>query len=220
MKIYLSPSNQTSNVGAYANTNECFVCEKIADIVAAELMKCEGVEINTAPRSYDLKSRCMEAAAWGADIYISIHTNGSSDKSVRGTETFYKHGDILGQNIALALLNDVGLVSGKKRRANGNRSDLIEVNTPTMPHAIIEVDFHSNPDAAYELQTHPDVFAIAIANALISELNLIPKTITESETETEKTISHYTVSFTLTPEQIEALKILIPGIEVIEHGNS
>ena len=84
-KIYLSPSEQTSNIYAYGNTNEKVQCCKIS-AATAEALKRNGFDVinATAPK---LSTRCKEADNWGADLYVPIHTNAHNGK-VSGTRVF------------------------------------------------------------------------------------------------------------------------------------
>ena len=158
IRIFLSPSNQIKNIGAYSvfNTNECEQCEAIAKEVSNFLCQYE-CEVMIADRSDDMNTRCRKAKDWGANLYLPIHTNAYHVSTVRGTETFFHSADADGQELARELLKRVGTLSGKARRAKAVDS-LIELNTPTCTRAYIEVDFHSNPDRAkWIVENHKEI---------------------------------------------------------------
>ena len=143
MKIWLSPSNQTANIGAYSNTNECEQCERFANYAKNFLTANYNCEVQIATRADNMSTRCAKAKEWGADFYLAIHTNAFSDASVHGTETYYHSTDTEGKAFATKLLQAVSAITGVKRSVKTYDS-LIELNTPTCTRAYIEVDFHTN----------------------------------------------------------------------------
>lgn len=175
MKIFLSPSNQRANVGAYTNSNECEQCTAIALQVKKFLDKTYDCEVIVATESDNMKTRAQYANSIGANVYVAIHTNAFSDKSVYGTETFYYSTDEKGRELAAALLEAVGSIVGKKRRARANDS-LIELNTPTCTRAYIEVDFHSNPERAAWMQANTELIGNTIAKTIAEHMKLKVKT--------------------------------------------
>ena len=175
MKIFLSPSNQRANVGAYTNSNECEQCTAIALQVKKFLDETYDCEVIVATESDNMKTRAQYANSIGANVYVAIHTNAFNDKSVYGTETFYYSTDEKGRELAAALLEAVGSIVGKKRRARANDS-LIELNTPTCTRAYIEVDFHSNPERAAWMQANTELIGNTIAKTIAEHMKLKVKT--------------------------------------------
>ena len=169
MKIFLSPSNQVSNVGAYKpyGTNECEECEKIADY-ARQYLEDYDCEIMVAERSDNISKRTAKAKEWGADVYIPIHTNASSNSSVWGVETFYYSTDEKGKELAVYLLNTIGELIDKKRSAKAKDSLGELVYTDFCTRAYVECDFHSNPARAKWLVENPDKMGNCIAESLVS----------------------------------------------------
>lgn len=173
MKIFLSPSNQTRNIGKYSayGTNECEVAEKIARCVKGALIDYD-CELLIAERQDTMYVRVDNAVNWGADIYLPIHTNATSDDNVWGVETFYHSSDTDGKALAQALLNKIGSAIGKKRSAK-SKDSLFELACPTtLTRAYVECDFHTNAERAKALVETPELYANAIAQALVEELNL------------------------------------------------
>ncbi len=172
-KIFLSPSNQVSNVGAYGDTNECEQCTLIANATKKYLDDNYECEVYVASQSDNVKTRACFANARSTDIYIAIHTNAFKDKTVEGTEAFYYSSDVQGKKLAEALLESVSSITGKKRRARANDS-LIELNTPICTRAYIEVDFHSNPDKAQWIKQNTDLIGDTIGKT-VAEFASLPK---------------------------------------------
>ena len=165
-KIFLSPSNQTKNIGAYIGTNEHEQCLKIAQAASVCLGKYAECEVMIADRTDTMQQRAINAKAFGADLYIAIHTNASSNLTAYGTETFYHSSDLRGHGFAEKLLHFGGSVSGLPRRCIA-KDNLIEMNTPSMPRAYIEYDFHSNVEHAAFIQANTDKMGEAIAKCIV-----------------------------------------------------
>ena len=78
-KIFLSPSNQTKNLYAAGGTNEAVVCGMIGVACKAALERC-GFSVKMM--QYDtMQNRVAAGNAWGADLYIPIHTNAHNGKT-------------------------------------------------------------------------------------------------------------------------------------------
>lgn len=73
-KIYISPSNQDGNLYAAGGTNECDVCNKIADATKAALERC-GFTVKKSPKGQVMATSIKESNDWDADLHIPIHTN-------------------------------------------------------------------------------------------------------------------------------------------------
>ena len=107
MNIFLSPSNQTENVGEYRkyNTNECFVCEKIAKASYDYLADNYDCNVMIAERNDRMTVRIAKAKEFKADVYIPIHTNAAGTSSPKGCEAFYYNSDADGKKLAMELRN-------------------------------------------------------------------------------------------------------------------
>ena len=206
IKIFLSPSNETKNIGAYKayNTNECEQAERIASAIAKYLDDYE-CEVMIGERADNMNARITKAKEWGEDVHIPIHTNAFNDASVWGVETFYHSSDTKGKELATALLNAIGELIGKKRRAKV-RDNLIETNTPTCTRAFIECDFHTNPERAKFIVENVDKFGEVIANTLIDFYQISKK---------PQPVALYDVTIEgLTIQEVEALKNNYPLAKV------
>lgn len=172
MKIFLSPSNQTANIGCYKeyNLNECLACEKIAKSVMEHLSEYD-CEVSIAERMDDMNTRVTKATEWGANVYIPIHTNAYVDSSVWGVETFYHSADAEGKELATNFLDSIGAMIGKKRRAK-TYDNLIEINSPKCTRAYIECDFHTNPDRTKWMVDNFEKFGNCISKTLIDFYNI------------------------------------------------
>ena len=198
MNIFLSPSNQTANVGAYSNTNECEQCERIAKYAYDYLIKNYDCTVEIAERADNMSKRCAEAKDFGADFYLAIHTN-AFNETVRGTETYYHSSDAEGKKFATVLLDKVSELTECKRRTKAN-DNLIELNTPTCARAYIEVDFHSNPERAAWIVENAQKIGETIAECIVEQYNL------SKRVDTELIYIIEAVSGELTPTEAENIK--------------
>ena len=86
-KIYLSPERRPAPHGKYwgMEVYEHDVCREIAALLCPMLVRC-GFAVKTAEDAPNIVQRVAEAAAWGADCYLPIHTNASTaDVTKEGT---------------------------------------------------------------------------------------------------------------------------------------
>lgn len=174
-KIFLSPSNQVANVGAYGDTNECEQCTLIANATKKYLDNNYMCDVTVASQSNNMKTRADYANTQNTDIYLAIHTNAFSDPTVEGTETFYHSTDVKGKLLADKLLASVGEITKVKRRSKANDS-LIELNTPNCTRAYIEVDFHSNPQKAQWIKENTELISSTIGKTVAEFASLEVKT--------------------------------------------
>lgn len=80
-KIYISPSNQTTNMCKYGDT-ECQHCNLFADYLCEYLDAC-GINYKRADVLETLESRVKASNAYKPDIHYCIHTNaGGGARSV------------------------------------------------------------------------------------------------------------------------------------------
>ena len=126
-----------------------------------------------------LDARVEGAKDFGADYFISLHTNAHDDDYATGFEILtikteneddqtkdvsYRFGDYLRPYIAAATnLRDRGMKP---------RSDIRVLNNATMPAILIEMGFITNPSDASLMVEHPELFADAIYEGMLSYFDL------------------------------------------------
>ena len=119
-----------------------------------------------------LRLRVAGAVAFGADLFLSIHTNSASDPSVGGSEALVFS---LGSNayrIAEALLVGVTEATGFRNRGVKLRPGLYVLRRTPMPAVVLELGFISNPREARYMYENPALFARGIYNGLLSYYGL------------------------------------------------
>ena len=120
-----------------------------------------------------LRARVDDANAWGADYFISIHTNASENPSVSGVEAFsYARPSAafsLGEDIIRGISNTTGL----RDRGMKVRPGLYVLRKTAMPAVLVELGFISNYDDAMLMLERPELFAEGIYNGLLDYLGYL-----------------------------------------------
>lgn len=210
IKIYLAPSNQSSNRYVYGNTTEAIQCQAIAKLIPNYLAdyNCE-VKIGAA--SVSLKNKAKEATAWDADVYLSIHSNAGGGK---GTEVWYDPNKEDSKAFAQAMYNVIAPISTGKDRGLKRSASFIDCIHPTMPSCIVELDFHDWIDGAKWIVESHETIAQAFANGLIAYLNLSKKPIEVPVV--EKELYRVRKSWEDAKSQIGAFSVLANAIKKAE----
>ena len=109
-----------------------------------------------------LAARVQDANAWGADYFISLHTNASDIAAATGSEAFvYSQGSTaaaLAADILAALEEETGLYN----RGVFSRPSLYVLRRTAMPATLLELGFITNPRDARLMNESPGLFARGI----------------------------------------------------------
>jgi len=173
MKIYLSPSRQQHNMyyGKYNNKSEKQVMELLAIDLGIKLLRYD-VEVKIATTKLKVQDRVKEAKAWGADIYMALHSNasGTSPSTARGAVILtYKDKNHKLLSTIIDSLN-TATPHGENRwdqLVNTTRTyEVIEPVKQGMLPIYLEVDFHDNPVTATYIVENTSSIALAIVDGL------------------------------------------------------
>lgn len=119
-----------------------------------------------------LASRVNQAIAFGANYFISLHTNASVNPEASGTEGYAysknSEGFWLGEEIIDSISEYVGLTN----RGMFVRPSLYVLRRTPMPATLIEMGYITNENDAYLLSQQPQLFANAIYEGLLSYFGL------------------------------------------------
>lgn len=161
-KIFVDAGHGGSDPGALGNSVvEQAVNLNVANKLAA-LLRAGGYEVmtyrttrdeNVLPgKSADLSNRARMANQWGADYFISIHTNSSTNPSANGFEAYiYRLGN-RAQPLAESIIN--AFVKRLGSKDNGVRAANFAVLRQTsMPAVLLELGYLSNPTEALNLNS-------------------------------------------------------------------
>ena len=184
-KVYLSPSTQEKNIGAGSYGSEEKRCNQIADVVQNEL-KRHGVVVYRNKPTMTLTQVVADANKTDADIEFAIHTN-AFDKKSRGCEVFCHRKGGEGEKLAKAVYKQISAITptgdrGVKEGYNFyNGKPMYEPCYTKMPAALIEIDFHDNPDSAKWIIENIEEIGIAIAKGILNYFGIKYVTHTSGE---------------------------------------
>ena len=119
-----------------------------------------------------LAERVYLANSWPADYFLSIHTNGSLNPNVNGTEVYVYREDSPGYYLGLDILNAIVERMGTDNRGIRVNPSLYVLRNTDMPAALIELAFISNPSDSALLRDDPQGFATAIYNGILRYFGL------------------------------------------------
>ena len=115
-----------------------------------------------------LAARVNDANVWGADYFISLHTNASDVKSATGSEAFaFARGTpafALGEDILAGLAAETGL----QNRGMFTRPSLYVLKRTQMPAVLVELGFISNARDARLMNEEPQLFARGVYDGILA----------------------------------------------------
>ncbi len=111
-----------------------------------------------------LAERVNEANAWGADYFISLHTNASEITAASGTEALVYRLDTTAALLGENLLQGVTDATGLPARGVVARPGLYVLRRTRMPAVLMELGFITNPEDAALMAEAPALFARGLTN--------------------------------------------------------
>ena len=179
-KIYIDQGHNPSgfNTGAEGNgLREQDVTYEVGQALAALLRRSGNYEVRLSRNSPDevlgnsnagsLRTRVQDANAWGADYFISIHTNGSTDPSAKGVEAYAYTRSSPAFRLGDDIVNSLVDATGFPRRGMFVRPGLYVLKKTAMPATLVEIGFISNPSEAAVMRSNPGLFARGIYNGIV-----------------------------------------------------
>lgn len=180
IKLYIDQGHNPENPNAGAEGNglrEQDITYRVGEELAALLRQNSAFEVRLSrptpttalgnSNSTSLRARVDDANAWGADYFISLHTNASENARANGTEAFsYARGSNafrLGEDI----LRGISEATGLRDRGMQVRPSLYVLRKTAMPAILVELGFISNPEEAALMNSNPALFARGIYNGIV-----------------------------------------------------
>ena len=117
--------------------------------------------------------RVRQANAWGADIFVSLHTNASTNPAANGAEVLiYDRSATEAYNLAEDILDEMTLVTGLRNRGIIERPGLYVLRRTRMPAVLVEMGFISNRYDAELMAYSPELFAEGIYRGILEYYDL------------------------------------------------
>lgn len=115
-----------------------------------------------------LTARVRAAESFGADLFLSIHTNAAENTSATGSEALvYSPSSTVAVKVAEAVLAGLRQTTGLPNRGILYRPGLYVLRRTSMPAVLVELGFISNPSDAELMASSPGLFAEGIYRGLL-----------------------------------------------------
>ena len=163
---YLSPSNQSANVGVDGYGTEKNQMNLLLDEIIPHLDQA-GVSFHRGDPDISIQKRVKESNEMGASFHLALHSNAGGNGKAMGPVAFYYSetgkkfcGKVVDQLLALGQQNN--------RSSNVIQNRIFyELRKTTAPACLLEVDFHDSSVGVAFLTKRRSEIAQAIAKAII-----------------------------------------------------
>jgi len=184
-KIYIDQGHNPVNPNAGAEGNGYREQDIVYDIGIrlAAVLRAEGFETRLSrptpdtilgiSNSTSLGARVSDANSWGADYFISLHTNASSSPSATGSEAFVFRLQSDAYELAENILYQLSVQTGLNNRGVFARPSLYVLRRTVMPAVLLELGFITNPYDVSLMVNNPELFAVGIANGFLAYLGML-----------------------------------------------
>ncbi len=128
------------------------------------------VKTRSDDRTVSLPERAAMANRAGAAVLVSLHANAATTPAAHGTEVWHQDGDDAGQALAETLVQHLHQQLPQHRHRGVKSGDWHILRETTMPAALVECEFLTNPAAA-QLLSDPawgETCAAALVQGLIA----------------------------------------------------
>ena len=182
-KIYIDQGHNPENPNAGAEGNglqEQTITYNIGQELASLLRADPDFEVRLSrptvttalgtSNSTSLQARVNDANAWGADYFISLHTNASDNSSASGAEAFAYSRPSRAFSLGEDIVDNLSAVTGLRNRGMKVRPGLYVLRRTNMPAVLVEMGFISNPGDAALMNNSPELFARGIYNGIVEYL--------------------------------------------------
>ena len=119
-----------------------------------------------------LATRVSDANRWGANYFISLHTNASGITNASGTEGYVYALDTSAAEFSEDIVENLTEATGLRDRGVFARPSLYVLRRTAMPATLIELGYITNPGDAELMRDSPQLFARGIYNGILEYLNL------------------------------------------------
>ncbi len=120
--------------------------------------------------STSLAARVADATAWGADYFISIHANASTNPEYNGSEVYIYSEASRSYPLAESILNQIVAEVGTRNNGIHVNPRLYVLRRTPMPSLLVELAYITNPSDAEKLRNNQFEFAQAIYDGIRIQL--------------------------------------------------
>ena len=185
IRIYIDQGHnpEPPNTGAVGNgLREQDITYRVGEELA-DLLRANGnfevrlsrptpdTQIGTSNAS-SLSLRVADANMWGADYFISIHTNAADSPQANGTEQLVYRTAGTAYQLAERIGESLSETTGIRNRGVIARPGLYVLRRTAMPAVLSEIGFITNPEEAALMRDNPALFAQGIYRGILSYLGL------------------------------------------------
>ena len=139
---------------------------------AVRLSRPEPTTVVGSSNADSLRQRVNDANHWGANYFISIHANASTNTEANGTEVYvyrlYTQADWLAQHVLQSIVDTVDTKDNGVRA----RTNLYVLRRTAMPAILVELGYMSNPEDAEKLRNDRYQFALGIYRGMLRYFGL------------------------------------------------
>lgn len=121
--------------------------------------------------STSLSKRASLANTWGADVFISVHCNASTNNTANGTEVYTFNTSSKALPLAKKIQSKIVEILGTTDRGT-KTANFAVLRETSMPAVLVETAFISNKEDSDKLKTRQADFADAIFMAVCDEYNV------------------------------------------------
>ena len=185
IKIYIDQGHNpyNPNAGAEANGVREQDINYEVGIILADLLRANGnftvrlsrptatTELGSS-NSESLRIRVADANAWGADYFISLHCNTSSNPAASGSEAFAYSEPSASFNLGEDILAAMNRTTGLRNRGMKVRTNLYVLRKTEMPAVLVELGFLTNINDVTLMVERPDLFSEGIYQGIVAYTNV------------------------------------------------
>lgn len=175
IKIFIDQGHnpQNPNAGAEANgVREQDITYDIGVRLAALLQEDPEFDVRLSRNSPDeqlgtsnatsLQARVYAANTWGADYFISLHCNASTNTAASGSEAYVYNETTPAYQLGVRILEGLHDMTGLANRGVFVRPGLYVLRATSMPSVLVEMGYLTNLNDVYLLTNDPQSFARGI----------------------------------------------------------
>ena len=116
-----------------------------------------------------LAARVNDANRWGAEYFISLHTNAATSSSASGSEAYVYRRDSRAFDLGEDILDGLTEATGLRDRGVQARPGLYVLRKTAMPAVLVELGFITSPTDAALMRDRPDLFAEGVYRGIVED---------------------------------------------------